>query len=85
MFQRMRQNAKSLATICVLSTMLIVTVSGTLSLYLGQEDMLSAMYPYDVSINVSSDKGEQSIRDFDSAIVALAGITTSLSVRTKIS
>ena len=73
MFQRMRQNAKSLATICVLSTMLIVTVSGTLSLYLGQEDMLSAMYPYDVDIEIDMDKGEQAIRDFDQAVVALAG------------
>ena len=73
MFQRMRQNAKSLATICILSTMLIVTVSGTLSLYLGQEDMLAGMYPYDVTIEVSADKGEEAIRDFDRAIVALAG------------
>ena len=72
MFQRMRQNAKSLATICILSTMLIVTVSGTLSLYLGQQDMLSGMYPYDVDIKVSADKGEEAIRDFDRAIVALA-------------
>jgi ABC-type antimicrobial peptide transport system permease subunit len=72
MFQRMRQNAKSLATICILSTMLIVTVSGTLSLYLGQEAMLTGMYPYDVTIKVSADKGEQAIRDFDNAIVALA-------------
>lgn len=72
MFQRMRQNAKSLATICILSTMLIVTVSGTLSLYLGQEDMLSAMYPYDMDIEVTADHGEQAIRDFDSAIVALS-------------
>jgi putative ABC transport system permease protein len=71
MFQRMRQNAKSLATICILSTMLIVTVSGTLSLYLGQEAMLTGMYPYDVTIEVSADKGEQAIRDFDNAIVAL--------------
>ncbi len=72
MFQRMRQNAKSLATICILSTMLIVTVAGTLSLYLGQEDMLAGMYPYDVDIKVSADKGEEAIRDFDRAIVALA-------------
>jgi putative ABC transport system permease protein len=37
MFHRMRQNARGLATICILSTMLVVTVSGTLSLYLGRE------------------------------------------------
>ncbi len=73
MFQRMRQNAKSLATICILSTMLIVTVSGTLSLYLGQEDMLSSMHPYDVSISIDPDKGAEAISNFDSAVTALAG------------
>jgi len=72
MFQRMRQNAKSLATICILSTMLIVTVSGTLSLYLGQEDMLSAMYPYDVCVWMNEDHGAQAICDFDRDIVTLA-------------
>lgn len=73
MFQRMRQNAKSLATICILSTMLIVTVSGTLSLYLGQEEMLSAMYPFDVNVSIDPNKGEQAISGFDSAVTALAG------------
>lgn len=72
MFQRMRQNAKSLATICILSTMLIVTVAGTLALYLGQEEMLSGMYPYDVCIWMNKGTDEQAIRDFDSAIVTLA-------------
>jgi putative ABC transport system permease protein len=71
MFQRMKQNAKSLATICILSTMLIVTVSGTLSLYLGQEKMLKDMYPYDVSVAVDEDLGLEAIAGFDRAIVAL--------------
>ncbi len=48
MFHRMRQNASSLATICILSTMLTVTLTGTLSLYLGQEETLGPLYPYDV-------------------------------------
>lgn len=80
MFQRMRQNAKSLATICILSTMLIVTVAGTLSLYLGQEEMLSGMHPYDVLVRTEKDTDEQAVRDFDSAITALAqenGVTLS--------
>ena len=80
MFQRMRQNAKSLATICILSTMLIVTVAGTLSLYLGQEEMLSGMHPYDVLVRTEKDTDEQAVRDFDSAITALAqenGLTLS--------
>ncbi|MDD3919957.1 MAG: ABC transporter permease, partial [Eubacteriales bacterium] len=59
--QRMKQNAKSLAVICILSTMLIVTASGTLSLYLGQENMLRDMYHYDMTVNTHSflnDKNE---------------------------
>lgn len=72
MFQRMRQNAKSLATICVLSTMLIVTVAGTLSLYLGQEEMLSEMYPYDVCVRIDISTDDQTVRDFDKAIMVLA-------------
>lgn len=80
MFQRMRQNAKSLATICVLSTMLIVTVAGTLSLYLGQEEMLSGMHPYDINVRIGKDAEEQAVRDFESAIMVLAqenGVTLS--------
>lgn len=72
MFQRMRQNAKSLATICILSTMLIVTVSGTLSLYLGREQMYAGMYPYDVYVSVGKDTPAQSVREIESAILDLA-------------
>lgn len=72
MFQRMRQNAKSLATICILSTMLIVTVSGTLSLYLGREQMYAAMYPYDIYVSVGKDTPAQSTREIESAILNLA-------------
>jgi len=72
MFQRMRQNAKSLATICILSTMFIVTVSGTLALYLGQQAMLEGKYPYEVEAYINADRGEQAILDFESAALSLA-------------
>ena len=72
MFQRMRQNAKSLSTICILSTMLIVTVAGTLSLYLGQEEILLSRYPYDVCVRIGEETDDQAVRDFDGAIMALA-------------
>lgn len=52
MIQRMRQNARSLATICILSTMLVVTVSGTLSLYAGREEMLHEFNPHDVEFSI---------------------------------
>lgn len=45
MLYRMKQNAVGLSNICVLSTMVLVMVSGTLSLYLGTEDMLDKHYP----------------------------------------
>lgn len=51
MFHRMRQNASGLATICILSTMFLVTLCGTLSLYLGQEKTLAPQYPYDVQVS----------------------------------
>lgn len=47
---RMKQNAVGLANICILSTMVLVTVSTTVSLYAGLEDSLDRMYPYDVDV-----------------------------------
>lgn len=47
---RMKQNAVGLANICILSSMVLVTVSGTLCLYLGMEDTLDRMYPYDMEM-----------------------------------
>lgn len=49
MIYRMKQNAAGLATICILSCMVLVTVSVTLSLNLGTEDALSFRYPYEYS------------------------------------
>lgn len=74
MFHRMRQNARGLATICVLSTMLIVTVAGTSSLYLGQEEILRANHPYDVRIYMNPAKGgeEPSYARIDELIGQLA-------------
>lgn len=48
---RMKQNAVGLANICILSTMVLVTVSTTASLYLGCEETLDRMYPYDIQVN----------------------------------
>ena len=47
---RMKQNAVGLANICILSTMVLVTVSTTVSLYAGLEGALERMYPYDVDV-----------------------------------
>lgn len=45
MLYRMKRNAVGLANICILSTMVLVMVSGTLSLYLGTEDMIDRFCP----------------------------------------
>lgn len=50
---RMNRNAVGLATICILSTMVLVMASGTLSLFAGREDLLKASFPRDAMLAVS--------------------------------
>ncbi len=45
---RMKQNAVGLANICILSTMVLVTVSTTICLYIGLDRALNEMFPYDI-------------------------------------
>lgn len=52
MFYRMKQNAAGLASICILSTMVLVVISTTVSMYVGIQDELMARYPNDVCITV---------------------------------
>lgn len=49
MLYRMKRNAMGLASICILSTMVLVTISTTFSLYLGMDEVLNTTYPTDVS------------------------------------
>jgi putative ABC transport system permease protein len=46
MIYRMKQNATGLSAICILSCMVLVTVSATVSLYVGAEDSLRQRYPH---------------------------------------
>ena len=52
MLYRMKQNAVGLANICILCTMVMVMISGTLSLWLGTEDISRRLYPSDLHIRV---------------------------------
>ena len=52
MLYRMKQNAVGLANICILCTMVMVMISGTLSLWLGTEDISQQLYPSDLQIRV---------------------------------
>ena len=47
---RMKQNAVGLASICILSTGVLVAVSTTVSLYTGMEDMLSSKYKQELYV-----------------------------------
>lgn len=50
LLHRMKQNAVGLANICILSTMVLVTVSTTVTLYQSCEETLDQMYPYDIQV-----------------------------------
>ena len=45
MLYRMKQNAIGLANICVLSTIVLIAVASTVSLYVGMQDSLNTAYP----------------------------------------
>ncbi len=57
MIYRMKQNAVGLANICILSTMVLVMVSGTVSLYIGAEDAITSRYPHEICVNVEGPTG----------------------------
>lgn len=53
MLYRMKRNAVGLANICILCTMVMVMVSGTLSLYLGSEEQVNVCCPADVVVEAT--------------------------------
>lgn len=60
MIYRMKQNAVGLATICILSTMVLVMVSSTGSLFLGVEDLINMQAPMDINLTYYSDYLDES-------------------------
>ena len=67
MLYRMKRNAVGLANICILSTMVMVMISGTLALYLGQGEIIAAQYPASLNMTIDFDPVEQS-PDVDEAV-----------------
>ncbi len=59
MLYRMRRNAVGLANICILSTMVLVMLSGTLSLYLNTRRTLETQFPGNVGLKVRFDPSEE--------------------------
>ncbi len=61
MLYRMKQNATGLANICILSTCLLVTLSSTVCLFVGEEETLNARYPYDMSVTFNAEKSTEAL------------------------
>ncbi len=59
MLYRMKQNAAGLASICILSTMVLVTIATTVSLYIGKDATLREQYPQDFTLRYDGDLEEQ--------------------------
>ena len=59
MTYRMKRNGAGLASICILATMVLVTISSTTCLYFGSESLLRARYPRDVNIDLQVDALEK--------------------------
>lgn len=58
MIYRMKQNAVGLANICILSTMVLVMLSTTVSLYVGMEDIIAERYPRQIMITTKESSKE---------------------------
>ena len=54
MIYRMKQNAVGLSNICILSTMVLVMVSTTVSLYIGEQDILDTRFQYDITAEIDT-------------------------------
>ncbi len=65
MIYRMKQNAVGLANICILSTAVLVMISGTVSLYAGMNQTLKKQYPCDIAITGQelSKESEQALQE----------------------
>ena len=78
MIYRMKQNAGGLASICVLSTMVLVTIASTVSLYIGLDDELKARYPMEAVSYVDYlkvDENVDTVRDHIKQIIEDEGRT----------
>lgn len=58
MAYRMKRNGAGLASICILSTMVLVTLSSTICLYSGGDDMIQRRYPRDIVMTIGTDTEE---------------------------
>lgn len=57
MYYRMKKSAAGLVNICIFSTMLLITLTCTISLYLGLEDVTYYIAPYDIVMEFEETSG----------------------------
>ena len=79
MAYRMKKNGASLASICILSTMVLVMVSSTMCLYIGKEKNFNSIYPRDIVIETYSDDEKYT----DKVHKAVADVLSSSDVKEK--
>lgn len=78
MLYRMKQNAAGLASICILSTMVLVMVSTTVSMFAGVQDELAARYPQEITLYSTYDnvfEGKDDVTDLVKQTIADQGRT----------
>lgn len=59
MIYRMKQNAAGLSSICIMSTVVLVLVSVTVSLYMGMENILETRFPSEMHVVLSGSDEER--------------------------
>ncbi len=68
MYYRMKRNAAGLVNICIFSTMVIITLSCTVSLYIGTDNIVAFQCPYDIRWVQESDNLEEDMRSAENYI-----------------
>lgn len=75
MSYRMKRNGAGLASICILSTMVLVTISSTACLYFGKEDGMRMRYPEDIVLKAltSDESAARAVQELTGKAVSDAG------------
>lgn len=76
MIHRMKRNGVGLANICILCTMVLVMISGTLGLYLGVRRSVNEVFPREAAMTVGYDPLAETPLDKDALKTALTASMT---------
>lgn len=69
MMYRMKQNAAGLASICILSTMVMVMVSTTVCMFAGLDDEINILYPYEINVQTGYSEVKENVSEQSSDII----------------